>query len=112
MLTKLVLVFAVLALVVSAGTVPAGGVYRITLAQPSVVKDTTLKAGDYKLNLGDAKVTITASNGKNPVEVPVKIETVEKKFGDTVIGYATENGKSVISEIRLGGTKTRLVFAR
>jgi len=46
------------------------------------------------------------------VEVPVKVETAEKKFGDTVIGYAMENGKSVISEIRLGGTKTRLVFAR
>jgi hypothetical protein len=110
MLKKLVLVLAVLALVASAGTVPTGSVYRITLVQPSVVKDTVLKAGDYKINLGDSKVTIIPSNGKNPLEVPVKVESVEKKYSDTVIGYSTASGKSVITEIRLGGTKTRLVF--
>jgi len=110
MFRKLVLVFAILALVASAGTVPAGTHYKITLLQPSVVKGTVLKAGDYKLSLGDAKVTITPTNGKNPLEVPVKVESVETKFADTVIGYASENGKSVISEIRLGGTKTKLVF--
>jgi hypothetical protein len=110
MFRKLVLGFAILALVASAGTVPAGTNYKITLLQPSVVKGTVLKAGDYKLSLGDAKVTITPTNGKNPLEVPVKIESVEKKFADTVIGYSAQDGKSVISEIRLGGTKTRLVF--
>jgi len=110
MLKKLVLVFAILALVASAGTVPAGPRYKITLDQPSVVKGTELKAGDYRLTLGDAKVTITLMNGKNVVETPVKVETTDKKFGETVIGFTKQNGKSVISEIRLGGTKTRLVF--
>ena len=108
MLRKFVLIFAILAVVVAT----AGTTYRITLLQPSVVKGTLLKAGDYKLNLGDSKVTITPSNGKNPVEVPVKVETVDKKFADTVIGYAAENGKTVVTEIRLGGTKTKLVFAQ
>jgi hypothetical protein len=110
MFTKLVLVFALLALVVaSAGTVPsAGPTYKITLLQPSVVKGTELKAGEYKLNVGPEKVTI--SNNKQSVEVPVKIENVEKKFDNTAIRYVEEGGKANISEIRVGGTKTRLVF--
>ena len=112
MIQKIAVALAILALVASAGTVPVGNTYRITLVQPSVVKETVLKPGDYKVNLGESKVTITASNGKNPVEVPVKVETAEKKFSDTVIGYTAENGKSVITEIRVGGTTTRIVFVR
>jgi hypothetical protein len=44
------------------------------------------------------------------MEVPVKLETAEKKYGDTVVGYATENGKEAVTEIRLGGTTTKVVF--
>jgi|ERR1035437_2774253 hypothetical protein len=110
MLKKMVMILALVALVVSAGTVPAAGNYKITLMQPSVVKGTVLKAGDYKLSLGDAKVTITPSNGKDPLEVPVKVESVEKKFADTMVGSYTENGKNIITEIRLGGTTTKLIF--
>src|SRR5579862_7392401 len=98
MVKKLVLVFAILAVVASAGTVPASSTFRITLVQPSVVKDIVLKAGDYKLVVADSKLTITPANGKNPVETPVKIETAEKKFEDTVVGYTAVNGKSVITE--------------
>jgi hypothetical protein len=112
MIQKLAVVLAILALVASAGTVPVGNTYRITLVQPSVVKDTVLKPGDYKVNIGDSKVTITPANGKSPVEAAVKIETVEKKFSDTVIGYTADNGKSIITEIRFGGTTTRVLFAR
>jgi hypothetical protein len=106
---KVVMVLAILALVASAGTVPAGH-YRFTLDRPAIVKGTVLKAGDYRLALGDAKVVITDSYGHKPIEVPVKIESVEKKFGETVIGYNTENGKDSIREIRLGGTTTKVVF--
>ena len=112
MIKNIVMVLAILALVASAGTVPAGGHYKITLDRPSVVKGTLLKAGDYRMTLGDAKVIITTDTGKNPIEVPVKLESVEKKFSDTVIGYVTENGKQSVMEIRLGGTTTKVVFDR
>ena len=110
MLKKFVLAFAILALALAtAGTVPSsGGSYKITLLQPSVVNGNDLKAGEYRLNLGTDKVTMII--GKQAVEVPVKIESVDKKFEVTAIRYTTVGGKSAISEIRLGGTKTRLVF--
>ena len=110
MLKKFVVAFAILALALaSAGTVPgAGGNYKITLLQPSVVKGNVLKAGDYRLNVGVDKVTII--NGKDSIDVPVKVESVGQKFDSTAIRYTEESGKAAISEIRLGGTKTKLVF--
>ncbi|MGD0870194.1 MAG: hypothetical protein ABSB88_11625 [Bryobacteraceae bacterium] len=112
MIKKVIMVLAILALVASAGTVPAGGHYKITLERPAIVKGTVLKAGDYKVTLGDAKVTISTDSGKNPIEVPAKLESVEKKFSETVVGYVTENGKQTLTEIRLGGTTTKVVFDR
>jgi hypothetical protein len=104
MLKKFVLAFAVLALAVAS----AATTYKVTLLQPSVVKGNALKAGDYRLNVQNDKVTLV--NGKQSVEVPVKIETVAQTFDSTAIRYSDEGGKTTISEIRLGGTKTKLVF--
>ena len=103
MLKKFVLAFAVLALAVA-----SAATYKVTILQPSVVKGNALKAGDYRLNVQDDKVTIV--NGKQSVEVPVKIENVEQKYDSTAVRYSDEGGKTTISEIRLGGTKTKLVF--
>ncbi len=110
MFKKLIVTFAILALAVAvAGTAPGIlGNYKITLLQPSVVKGKELKAGEYRLNLATDKVTIV--NGKQSVEVPVKVETAEQKFDSTAIRYSEEGGKASISEIRIGGTRTRLVF--
>jgi hypothetical protein len=110
MLKKFVLVFAILALALAtAGTVPsAGSSYKITLAQPSVVNGNDLKVGEYRLNVGAEKATII--NGKQSVEVPIKIEVADKKFEVTAIRYTMVDGKLTISEIRLGGTKTRLLL--
>ena len=111
MLKKFVVSFAILALALAvAGTVPgAGGNYKITLLQPSIVKGNELKAGDYRLNVGADRVTIT-SGKKESIEVPVKVESVDQKFDTTAIRYSDEAGKAAISEIRIGGTKTKLVF--
>ena len=107
---KLILSFLILALVTAfAGTVTGtGGSYRITLLQPSVVNGTVLKAGDYKLSVTNDKVTIVS--GKTTVEAPVKVEQTEQKFDSTAIRYVDQAGKAAISEIRLGGTKTKVVF--
>jgi hypothetical protein len=110
MLKKIALMLAVVALVAIAGTVPSVGHYSITLVQASSVQGTVLKAGDYRLRLADSKVTITSETGKNLVEVPVKVETEEKKFDRTMVQIDNSNGKPAISEIRLGGTKTKLIF--
>ena len=109
MAKKFILAFAVLALIAAvAGTVPAVPTYKITLLQTSVVKDTELKAGDYRFSVGSEKVTIDV--GKKTIEVPCKIENGDKKFDNTAIRYTQQNGKQIVSEIRVGGTKTRLIF--
>jgi hypothetical protein len=109
---KLVVIFALLGLVAAiAGTVPAvGASYNVKLLRVSTVKGMDLKEGDYRLNLG--KETATIGNGKVSVEAPAKVETAESKFDTTAIRYTEAAGKSVISEIRVGGTKTKIVFVQ
>lgn len=109
MIRKFLVAFAILALVIaSAGTVPAGSSYRVTLTQPSVVKGGDLKPGEYKIQVEAEKVTFLL--GKTSVEAPVKIEHGTEKYRNTAVRYTTENGKANISEIRIGGTSTRLLF--
>ncbi len=105
MLKRFVLAFAILALAAAfAGTVPSVHSYRITLVQPAVVNGTELKPGEYRLTVDTSKITMVM--GKATVEAPARVEAVEKKYETTAIRYT---GK-IISEIRLGGTKTRIVI--
>jgi hypothetical protein len=108
MLTKFVLTFAVLALVATfAGNLPATA--HVTLTQPAVVSGTALKAGDYRLLIGDAKVTFNLD--KKSFDIPAKIETGSKKFDVNEVQYDTVGSQTTITEIDLGGTKTRLIFS-
>ena len=105
MLKRFALAFAILALAVAtAGTVPGTHSYTITLVQPAVVNGTQLKPGEYRLHLDVTKVTLT--QGKQTIEMPAaKVENVKKKFDSTAIRYVGDK----IAEIRVGGTKTRVV---
>ena len=106
MFKKLVLAFAVLS-IAAAGAATG---YKITITQAAVVKGNQLKAGDYRLNVEESKVTI--ANGKESVEIPVQVENNDQKFDRTAIRYTEEGGKQNITEIRISGTKTKLVFNR
>ncbi len=111
MFQKILATFAILAMSAAfAGTVPGPGgkSYTVTLTQPSVVSGTQLKAGDYQLKVTPDKITI--GTGKNLVEVKAKVETSEQKFSSTAIRYAETGGQAIVTEIRLGGTKTKLVL--
>jgi len=103
MIRRVVLSFLVLALAIASAET-----YKVTLFQPSVVKGKELKAGQYKLNITDQRVVIM--DGKTPIEISAKVETADQKFSSTTVRYSQENGKNSISEIRFGGTRTRLVF--
>jgi hypothetical protein len=103
MIKRFVLGFAVLAL-----SIASAETYRVNLNHPSTVKGTELKAGEYKLDVQNGKAVI--DNGKQKVEVPVKVENADQKFGTTSVVYTEENGKRTIHEIQLRGTKTKLLF--
>ena len=111
MFKKMLVVFAILALTAAfAGTVSGGRTnFKITLMQASVVNGTELQPGDCRLTLGDSKITLV--QGKQSVVVPAKIEDAPQKFDTTAIRYKMEGTRQIISEIRLGGTKTRIVVA-
>jgi hypothetical protein len=110
MIRKFLVAFALLtfATVAFAGAVPGSATYRVSLTQPSVVKGGELKPGDYKVEVAADKATFSA--GKTAVEAPVKVETGTEKYRSTAVRYTTQNGKANISEIRIGGTTTRLLF--
>jgi len=107
MLTKFVLAFSILALlVVFAGTVPA--VAHVTFFKAAVVSGTTLQAGEYRLLIGDNKVTFSID--KKTFDVPAKIEQAPKKFESNEVQYDGGTNQNVVKEICIGGTKTRLLF--
>ena len=102
MVKKSILAFATLALAVAS----AASSYSVTFFEPVVVNGQTLKAGDYKVQYSADKATI--QQGKTVTEVPIKVETNTDKYAATTVRL---NGTQV-EEIRLGGTKTKLVFEK
>jgi hypothetical protein len=83
--------------------------YTISLFEPAMVGSTELKPGNYKLEVNDQTAIIR--QGKIQTESPVKVEEGDTKFDTTVVRYVpSADGKAHIQEIRIGGTKTKLVF--
>lgn len=101
---KLMLSFVTIALAIAS----AASSYHFSLFQPSYVAGKELKAGDYKIELNGDKAIIKA--GKQTLEATVKVESTTERFTETSVRYATADGKMMVQEIRLGGTKTKLVF--
>jgi hypothetical protein len=110
MLTKFVIAFTLLAVVVAfAGTVPgkiAGG--NVTVTAPVTVKGTALKPGVYRVTVTPEKVLFTL--GKDTHEIPAKIENAPNKFDENQVQYEGTGAQMTISHISLGGTKLRLIF--
>jgi hypothetical protein len=83
--------------------------YTVNLYEPAMLGATELKAGEYQVQLDGDKAVIRS--GKSSAEAPVKVETAAAKFPATVVRMAESGGKQHITEIRLGGTTTRLVVS-
>jgi len=101
-LTKLILGLATLAV----GIASAASSHSITFAHSVWIGATQLKAGDYKVEVQGDKAVFTS--GKQVVaEAPATVGTSDKKFGITSFVAAD----SKVSEIDLGGTTTKILFA-
>jgi hypothetical protein len=101
---KLVLSFATFALAAAS----AAETHRVTLFSPAIVNGQELKAGEYRLELDGDKAVL--KKGKESVEAKVKVEAADQKYSTTAVRFVSGDGKYKVNEIRLGGTKTRLVF--
>ena len=83
--------------------------YTVSLFEPAMVGTTELKPGDYKIEVNDQTAIIR--QGKVRTESQVKVEEGDTRFAKTVVRYVNNaDGKVRIQEIRIGGTKTRLLF--
>ena len=101
---KVILSFATFALALAS----AAETHRITLYQDAVINGKQLKAGDYKMQIDGSKAVI--SKGKESVEANVTVESNDAKFSQTAVRMANAEGKFLVKEIRVGGTKTKVVF--
>jgi hypothetical protein len=81
--------------------------YDVDLVANAKAGTVELKPGEYKLKVEGSQATFTDQNGKS-VTVPVKVENSDKKFSDTRIETANQNGMDTIQAIDLGGSETRL----
>jgi hypothetical protein len=98
---KLMFAFATVALAAAS----AATKYNVTLFQPTVVNGTELKPGDYKIEVEGDKAVF--KQGKTLFETPVRVQNTGEKNRTNTTRY-TQGAK--LQEIRLGGTRTKLVF--
>jgi len=84
--------------------------YKITLGNASKIGSTELAPGDYKVLVGGPKLVLTAVKTGAAIEVAGKVENGDKKFDTTEIHSKKVDGVSHISEIRFGGSKTKIIF--
>ena len=102
---KVLPIFLVVAGLAVAGTRS----YTVSLTRPNMLGTTELKPGDYKIEVDGDKAILR--QGKMQTESPVKVEEADTKFENNAVRYVTSaDGKLRIQEIRLGGTRTKLVF--
>jgi len=86
----------------------AAGSHQIKLLQDSRIDGKELKAGEYKMEILGDKIVL--KRGKVQVEATAKVETSNSKYSTNSVLYKTDDGKSAIREIHLGGTKTKVVL--
>lgn len=104
MIKKMVFGFSVLALA-AAG---AAETYNVKLLQTTTLHGTKLEAGEYRIRIEGDKALF--EHGKVKVESPVTVEREPKKFESTIFKYDNSGGAMHLSEIRMAGTHTKLVF--
>jgi hypothetical protein len=83
--------------------------YDVTLYQPSVVAGKQLPKGEYHILVRGDKAVM--GKGKLRVEAPVRVQTGGEKFTATSVRYIRVDGKLMLQEIQVRGTKTTLFFA-
>src|ERR1041384_5142193 len=94
--------------VVAGLAIASAKTYTVNLFQAAMIGGTELKPGEYRVEVVDQKAVIR--NGKVEGQAPVKVETGDAKYDTTTVRFSNADGKMRIQEIRLGGTKTKLVF--
>ena len=106
-----VILFVSALLLVLIGPARADKSYRVTVSNVSKAGSVELQPGDYHLVLDNAKGRFRELKSGKEFDVEAKIDdSAVEKFEQTAVHSRQGEGTMLISEIRLGGTKTKVVF--
>jgi hypothetical protein len=105
MLKKVLLVCAFAGLAVASAKT-----YTIEVSHATTIGQAQLLPGEYRVHVEGSKVVFKDNENRTVAETGVKIVTAAKKFEQTSVETRTTSGKTIIEDIRLGGTKTKLVL--
>jgi outer membrane lipoprotein-sorting protein len=91
-------------------SVASAKTYDILLSSPTKAGTLQLKPGEYKMSVNGTKVIFTDVNTTKTFKTDVKVENSDAKFDDTKINTLKDGSSSVIKDIELGGSKTKIDF--
>jgi hypothetical protein len=83
--------------------------YTISLSDACKAGQAQLQPGQYTLKLDGNKVVLIDRTGRS-IEVTAKVETADRKYGQTAVAVSRADGASRIQWIALGGSKSKVVF--
>lgn len=104
MWTKFLPVFGTVAF----GLALAASTHHMTVNNPLWIDGHELKPGDYKLEVEGANVMITGHDTN--LQVPAKVQTSAEKYPYTSLRSESVDGRQLLQEVDLGGTKTSILF--
>lgn len=84
--------------------------YEVSFNAPAVLGPMEVESGHYKLSVDGSKVTLVNEDTRKSFETTATVQTSGKKFNETIVESKQDNGKLMVDEIQLGGTKTVLEF--
>jgi hypothetical protein len=97
---KMLFGFASVAVMVAS----AASGYNVKFFDTVMINGAKLQPGEYRVEVNGNTAVI--KHGKTVTEAPVKVENSDEKFQNNTVRLDGDR----VSEIRLGGTHTRLVF--
>lgn len=104
---KTIFAFATLALAIASA---ASNKTSVQITVPTEFGGEVLKPGEYSLEFNDNHATL--KSGKHVVQMDARVETESKRFNTTTVRYNTSGTNAHLEEIRIGGTTTKVVFAK
>lgn len=96
-------------LMLAAAALASAKSYTVNLLSPAMFGGVELQPGEYKMEVNDQTAVIKKGSVRG--ESKVKVEDGTAKYDQTTVRFDNAGGKMKIQEIRIGGTKTKLVFA-
>jgi len=98
------------ALMLFTGVAWADKSYRIQFTEPVTLAGTQVDAGAYDVVIDKENVRLRDVDSGRMVDLKAQIVTVDRKYEHTAVVSSRASGSVEVTEIQLGGAKTRVVL--